>query len=118
MRAALSTCCLLGAPHALLERRESLKPAGIYTFPRMNVLRINRGESFAQYVPTPQKLGVCRSHARSLRGFHCIFKPVGEPVTIERIADLRRVSEWLAATLEMWCPARGCEFESRALRSG
>src|SRR5262245_62193142 len=30
---------------------------------------------------------------------------------------LRRVSEWLAATLEMWCPARGCGFESRALRS-
>ncbi len=30
---------------------------------------------------------------------------------------LRRVSEWLAATLEMWCPERGCGFESRALRS-
>ena len=30
--------------------------------------------------------------------------------------DAWRVSEWLAATLEMWCPARGCEFESRALR--
>ena len=29
---------------------------------------------------------------------------------------VRRVSEWLAATLEMWCPARGCGFESRALR--
>ncbi len=29
----------------------------------------------------------------------------------------RRVSEWLAASLEMKCPARGCEFESRALRS-
>ena len=28
-----------------------------------------------------------------------------------------RVSEWLAASLEMKCPARGCEFESRALRS-
>ena len=28
----------------------------------------------------------------------------------------RRVSEWLAATLEMWCPARGCGFEPRALR--
>ena len=28
----------------------------------------------------------------------------------------RRVSEWLAATLEMWCPERGCGFESRALR--
>ncbi len=31
--------------------------------------------------------------------------------------DSWRVSEWLAATLEMWCPARGCGFESRALRS-
>ena len=27
-----------------------------------------------------------------------------------------RVSEWLAATLEMWCPERGCGFESHALR--
>src|SRR5262245_52419341 len=27
-----------------------------------------------------------------------------------------RVSEWLAATLEMWCRVTGCEFESRALR--
>ena len=27
-----------------------------------------------------------------------------------------RVSEWLAATLEMWCPVRGCGFESHALR--
>lgn len=27
-----------------------------------------------------------------------------------------RVSEWLAATLEMWCPERGCGFDSRALR--
>jgi hypothetical protein len=32
---------------------------------------------------------------------HSIFKPAPQPVTIERIADLRRVSEWLAATLEM-----------------
>jgi hypothetical protein len=31
--------------------------------------------------------------------------------------QLRRVSEWLAATLEMWCPERGCGFDSRALRS-
>ena len=28
-----------------------------------------------------------------------------------------RVSEWLAASLEMKCLVRGCEFESRALRS-
>ena len=28
-----------------------------------------------------------------------------------------RVSEWLAATLEMSCPERGCGFESHALRS-
>ena len=28
----------------------------------------------------------------------------------------RRVSEWLAATLEMWCRVTGCGFESRALR--
>ena len=28
----------------------------------------------------------------------------------------RRVSEWLAATLEMWCPERGCGFDSLALR--
>ncbi len=27
-----------------------------------------------------------------------------------------RVSEWLAASLEMKCRATGCEFESRALR--
>jgi hypothetical protein len=27
-----------------------------------------------------------------------------------------RVSEWLAASLEMKCPVRGCGFESRALR--
>ena len=27
-----------------------------------------------------------------------------------------RVSEWLAATLEMWCRVTGCGFESRALR--
>ena len=25
-------------------------------------------------------------------------------------------ANWLAATLEMWCPLRGCGFESRALR--
>jgi hypothetical protein len=31
---------------------------------------------------------------------------------------LRRVSEWLAASLEMMCPVRGCGFESRALRLG
>ena len=30
--------------------------------------------------------------------------------------EFRRVSEWLAATLEMWCPVRGCGFEPRALR--
>jgi hypothetical protein len=30
---------------------------------------------------------------------------------------VRRVSEWLAASLEMMCPVRGCGFESRALRS-
>lgn len=35
----------------------------------------------------------------------------------EFLAVPRRVSEWLAATLEMWCRATGCEFESRALRS-
>ncbi len=29
---------------------------------------------------------------------------------------IRRVSEWLAASLEMKCPVRGCGFESRALR--
>lgn len=28
-----------------------------------------------------------------------------------------RVSEWLAASLEMKCPVRGCGFDSRALRS-
>jgi hypothetical protein len=28
-----------------------------------------------------------------------------------------RVSEWLAASLEMKCPVRGCGFESRALRA-
>ncbi len=27
-----------------------------------------------------------------------------------------RVCEWLAASLEMMCPVRGCGFESRALR--
>lgn len=27
-----------------------------------------------------------------------------------------RVSEWLAASLEMKCPVRGCGFDSRALR--
>ncbi len=31
---------------------------------------------------------------------------------------LGRVSEWLAASLEMRCPVWGCGFESRALRSG
>ena len=30
----------------------------------------------------------------------------------------RRVSEWLAASLEMRCLARGCGFDSRALRLG
>ena len=30
---------------------------------------------------------------------------------------IRRVSEWLAATLEMSCRETGCGFESRALRS-
>ena len=30
--------------------------------------------------------------------------------------DSWRVSEWLAASLEMKCPVRGCGFESRALR--
>ena len=29
----------------------------------------------------------------------------------------RRVSEWLAATLEMSCRVTGCGFDSRALRS-
>ena len=28
----------------------------------------------------------------------------------------RRVSEWLAATLEMWCRVTGCGFDPRALR--
>ncbi len=31
--------------------------------------------------------------------------------------QIRRVSEWLAATLEMSCRETGCGFESRALRS-
>ena len=35
---------------------------------------------------------------------------------MSRVA-LRRVSEWLAATLEMSCRETGCGFESRALRS-
>ncbi len=33
-----------------------------------------------------------------------------------RAKPIRRVSEWLAATLEMWCRETGCGFESRALR--
>jgi hypothetical protein len=53
MRAALSTCCLLGAPHARFDRQESLKPAGIYSLPRMKQVFIIRGESFGQYVPVP-----------------------------------------------------------------
>ena len=32
-------------------------------------------------------------------------------------SDLRRVSEWLAATLEMSCRVTGCGFESHAIRS-
>src|SRR5947209_16715849 len=39
-----------------------------------------------------------------------------QPETNKAQSAIRRVSEWLAATLEMWCPARGCGFESRALR--
>ena len=35
---------------------------------------------------------------------------------MRRSAPPRRVSEWLAATLEMWCRETGCGFESRALR--
>ena len=34
----------------------------------------------------------------------------------EAIRSTRRVSEWLAATLEMWCRETGCGFDSRALR--
>lgn len=47
---------------------------------------------------------------------HRLLTP-GEPS--RKLGDskpLRRVSEWLAATLEMWCRETGCEFESRALR--
>src|SRR5688572_3821037 len=33
-----------------------------------------------------------------------------------KLETVRRVSEWLAATLEMWCRVTGCGFESRALR--
>ena len=32
-------------------------------------------------------------------------------------SDLWRVSEWLAATLEMSCRETGCGFESHAIRS-
>ena len=74
--------------------------------PKCNLLAPRR-----DYPPTlPFSLSPCPSAS------HSTFKPAAQPVTIEESANLRRVSEWLAATLEMWCPARGCEFESRALR--
>jgi len=41
----------------------------------------------------------------------------GQPIGDILVATaVWRVSEWLAATLEMWCPERGCGFESHALR--
>ncbi len=57
------------------------------------------------------------SAGRAIRGIkYVIFTAAIAWGTIEGPNRARRVSEWLAATLEMWCPARGCEFESRALR--
>ncbi len=44
-----------------------------------------------------------------------VFRQSKSPKLFFKI-DLRRVGEWLAATLEMWCPVRGCGFEPRALR--
>ena len=40
-----------------------------------------------------------------------------ESLKSNKTSDLWRVSEWLAATLEMWCSERSCGFESHALRS-
>ncbi len=37
--------------------------------------------------------------------------------TLAKKMAVWRVSEWLAATLEMWCRETGCGFESHALRS-
>ncbi len=45
-----------------------------------------------------------------------VFK-ASHSLGIAGLADTGRVSEWLAASLEMKCPVRGCGFESRALRS-
>ncbi len=66
-------------------------------------------------VNLPRRLAVLplqggRIAARILRVRGSVFRIAKRPGT-------RRVSEWLAATLEMWCRATGCEFESRALRS-
>src|SRR5580704_3421053 len=39
-----------------------------------------------------------------------------DAATAQRERSSRRVSQWLAATLEMSCRETGCGFESRALR--
>ncbi len=39
-----------------------------------------------------------------------------EPEPVLQIDTYWKVSEWLAASLEMKCPAMGCGFESRAFR--
>ena len=59
---------------------------------------------------------------RKCRRFSDRRLPCCYPVTaIEdkkpRFSAVWRVSEWLAATLEMWCRETGCGFESHALRS-
>jgi hypothetical protein len=36
----------------------------------------------------------------------------------DSLATIWRISEWLAASLEMMCPVRGCGFDPRVLRLG
>jgi hypothetical protein len=54
----------------------------------------------------------------SLRHHRPKLETVGAAVGPARKACVWRVSEWLAATLEMSCRVTGCGFESHALRSG
>src|SRR5207244_7689618 len=77
-------------------------------------------------MPAPLMRCVCAKPARTLSTFSAtstLNRGIPPGCQSHRRTDYRRVSEcywrvseWLAATLEMWCPARGCGFESRALR--
>ena len=70
----------------------------------------------AKFKSNQEFIDLISARARAGLRSHASVRRMPLAVRIASATSVRRVSEWLAATLEMWCPVRGCGFEPRALR--